>query len=134
MSRRLEQALQRLGQSVQRTLRVHDPANRIVVVSDTGLAVEDALLEETVWSVRWDAIEEIIAFKRDMLTVDDLCLGILPLGGRSYHVCDEDMPGWAEANRALERRFGIRFAEWFPAVAHPAFAENTTVLWRRAGS
>lgn len=134
MSHRLEHALQRLGRSARRTLRVRDHANQVIRVSGIGLAVEDALLEETVWSVRWDAIEEIVAFKRDMLTVDDLCLGFLPLGGRSYHVCDEDMPGWGEVNGALAARFGIRFEEWFAAVAHPPFAQNLTVLWRRAGA
>ena len=134
MSHRLEQALQRLGQSVQRTLRVQDPANRVLLSTDDGLECRDALLDEPVWRMRWDAIEEIAAFKRDLLTVDDLCLAFLPLGSAQYVVADEDMPGWAELNRALVTRFGIRFQEWFPLVAHPPLEQNWTVLWRRAAS
>jgi len=132
MTHRLELALQRLRRRVQRALRIRSHANHALRVSKEGLRLEDLVLGDILWSIRWDEIDEIVAFKRDMLTVDDLCLGFLPHAATEHYVCDEEMPGWTELLEALETRFDIRFVDWFPIVAHPSFAPNWTVLWRSA--
>ncbi|HEX8673541.1 MAG TPA: hypothetical protein VF710_16715 [Longimicrobium sp.] len=105
------------------------PADEQLRVDDAGVELRDERGPSTIWRIGWNEIEEIGAFKRDMLTVDDLCLGFR--GSSGWLVCDEETAGWGEVSDALAVRFGVRFEDWSPLVATPAFAENWVVLWRR---
>lgn len=109
--------------------RGRSPADEQLRVDASGVELRDERDLSTIWRVAWDEIVEIGAFKRDMLTVDDLCLAFR--GSSGWLVCDEEAAGWGELNDALAVRFGVRYEDWSPLVATPAFAENWTVLWRR---
>ena len=82
--------------------------------------------------VTWPQIRQVVAFKRDRLAVDDLCLSIL-VGERRLEV-DEDMPGWEELLGALDSKImGVTpSSEWRPRVVYPPFARNEEVIFRRA--
>jgi hypothetical protein len=83
--------------------------------------------------MQWEAVDEIVAYKRDMIATDDICLGFRARGSDDFYSADEDMPGWVRLQQALRERFGIRREEWLAEVTLPPFATNWTVLWTRAG-
>jgi hypothetical protein len=104
--------------------------NTQLSTDEFGLELRDTRGSRVVWRIRWDELEEIVAFKRDMFTTDHLCLGFRAHGQTEFHVCDEEVAGWPEVNVVLEARYGIRREQWASRVVKPAFVENWTVLWR----
>jgi len=81
--------------------------------------------------VRWEEIAKIVAYKRDLITIDQLCLTIHLHDGTSFEV-QEDIEGfWAWVD-ALEQQLGIG-AQWREAVLKPVFAENKKVIFAREG-
>jgi hypothetical protein len=107
------------------------PPHRRIEVSDTGVRLLSAKSGRVLWAVRWDSVEDIIAYKVDAVIVDHICIGLREHGETRVCVADEDTPGWSELNLTLEKRFGLVQASWFPGVAFPPFAENWTTLWTR---
>jgi hypothetical protein len=80
----------------------------------------------------WNEIEEVIAFKRDLITTDLICLELRSSQGGAI-VVHEEMNGWEEFCGALSRHLdGMPvYEKWWHSIAIPAFETNTTVLWRR---
>ncbi len=126
-------ALDLLRDWLHRKLRIRDPRNRVIRITPDAVTLHDRLLDEELWRVPWSTLEEIVAFKVDAYIVDHICLGFLAEGAGTLWVAVEESEGWKELIAELERRYGVMFEEWFPRVAFPAFKENRTVLWRRAG-
>jgi hypothetical protein len=108
-----------------------DAAQRRLEVTAEGARVWSAKSGRTVWQIRWDVLDEIVAFKADALVVDHICIGFRESDAPSFHVVDEETPGWNDLISELSRRFGVTFESWFESVAFPAFAENRTTLWLR---
>ncbi|WP_426164246.1 hypothetical protein [Sandarakinorhabdus sp. DWP1-3-1] len=80
-------------------------------------------------SVRWDAVQHVVAYKRDLLTVDLLCLAIATSDG--IVEIDEDMAGYAAVEAHLCERLPI-VSDWRLDVLFPAFATNPTTLYPAA--
>lgn len=78
--------------------------------------------------IRWDAVQRINAYKRDLYTVDLLCLAIL--AGEQVVEVDERMEGFEAFDAAMHDALGITPA-WKLDVLFPAFEENTTEIYRR---
>ncbi len=77
----------------------------------------------------WDSVLEIFTFKRDLFTVDLICLGFRIDNEGVYFEIDEEMKGYKELESFLLTRFkGIK-KEWFSDVASPAFETNLVSLW-----
>jgi hypothetical protein len=88
--------------------------------------------EAMIWQIEWASIDEIIAWKRDLLTVDCICMGFAWAGSDVLKIVDEEMIGWDELQAAIEQRLGVKYAEgWWREVAIPAFAENRRIVWKR---
>jgi hypothetical protein len=87
-----------------------------------------------VWHlVRWGDIDEIIAYKRDLMSVDLICAAFsTESGALELH---EEQDGWEELMRVVPDHLkGARsYAEALRDVAFPAFATNKTILYRRTG-
>jgi hypothetical protein len=80
--------------------------------------------------VAWSSIREIIAYKEDRFSVDDICLGFGTDDPNAFSRVTEDYIGYKEFLTELEGRFaGIR-KDWFKEVAFPAFAVNRTTIWQ----
>ncbi len=122
MLQRLASAFRRLNRTVE---------GELLVVTDAGLELRDRRHAHPIWTMGWKALEEVVAFKRDMVTVDDLCLGFRSRGESQFYVCDEETPGWDQVNDALTARYGIQYQAWVAEIMKPPFVENWTVLWRR---
>jgi hypothetical protein len=89
----------------------------------------------TLISVAWADIIRVIAFKRDWLTIDCICLAIVSEDGTTTEV-NEDMTGWEAFTEELPKHLPgtVTKANWFGQVAFPAFATNETQIFARAGS
>lgn len=107
-----------------------EPRFRRLDVTSHGVRLTSSKSGRDLWTVRWDELDEVVAYKVDAAIVDHVCLAFRKRGEDSFHVADEETAGWEELNGALEERFGIEKSRWFGDVALPAFAENWTVLWR----
>jgi len=84
-------------------------------------------------SLAWDETISIKAFKRDLFTVDLICLVIELIDGSGIEV-DEEMNGWDSLVQKLPEYLpGCKsFGEWFEVVAFPAFQLNMTSIFERA--
>ena len=83
--------------------------------------------------VPWSSIRRLMAFKRDLLYYDNICILIEGQDGPLAQI-DEDMVGWRIVMEKLPERLpGMKpWQEWWPTVAFPAFETNATVIWERA--
>ena len=73
-------------------------------------------------------IDGVVFYKRDEITTDLICCDI-ELGGRiwTFH---EEAQGWRELIAHISALPGFR-ADWFSAVANPAFETNRTIAFQR---
>ena len=82
--------------------------------------------------VAWQDTVGIKAFKRDLYTVDLICLSILLKDKKSVEL-NEEMAGWESLVTELPTYLPgcQQFAEWFSAVAYPPFEPNITDIYQR---
>jgi len=82
--------------------------------------------------IAWSDILRVVAFKRDWLTVDCICLAIATTDGTTIEV-NEEMEGWEALTESLPKHLpGSKlWSECFSQVAFPAFATNETVMFER---
>src|SRR6185295_2147472 len=73
--------------------------------------------------IAWSNIVRVVAFKRDLLTVDCICLAFATADGMTTEV-NEEMEGWEALTDALPKYLpgGKGWSEYFTQVAFPAFA------------
>ncbi len=73
-------------------------------------------------------MERAVAFKRDLLTVDCVCI-IFELGESLVEI-DEDMEGYAEVEAEMVAALALP-KDWFAPVIQPPFATNHTQIFPR---
>ena len=78
--------------------------------------------------VKWSEVTQIAAFKRDMLTIDDVWFQFTA-NATPVLICEEQ-PGFAELESEVLALFPSA-ASWRAQVIQPAFATNFTVLYSR---
>jgi hypothetical protein len=84
--------------------------------------------------VLWSEVIEVFAYKMDLFSVDEICVGFRLDDSGTHCWVSEEFRGYKEVVEQLRMRFpGIR-EDWFSDVAFPAFAENRTTLWGRPWS
>jgi len=88
--------------------------------------------DATPLSMNWSEVCKAAAFKRDLFTVDLVCL-FLSGHDRSGLELHEDMKGWKEFIDALPSFLPTCKApeQWFMEVALPAFATNAAEIFSR---
>ena len=98
------------------------------VVDDTrgGYSIGDRFIS------RSDVVE-IVAFKRDLLTIDQLCIGIGvgepdEDGELEREFIEEDNPSYRSVLDDIEAHFQLKEG-WWDDVVQPAFATNWAVIW-----
>jgi hypothetical protein len=103
-----------------------------LVVSSAGLTIAPLRGEPKSLSVPWSDVERVTVFKRDRMTVDEICM-VLEVSGSGALEVNEEMPGWQELVQALPTHLpGARlWDEWFGKVAFPAFTTNPEVVFER---
>ena len=80
--------------------------------------------------VAWRDTIRVEAFKRDLWSVDLICLAIVSSNIKALEV-NEEIEGWDSLVEKLPEYLpGCRtFEEWFHVVAFPAFKTNRTVIY-----
>lgn len=83
-------------------------------------------------TMAWAEVVRARAFKRDLLTVDCICLLLERADGTGVEL-NEEMARWESFVEALPKHLpGCRaWSEWFLAVAFPAFETNETQVYER---
>jgi hypothetical protein len=110
----------------------------LVRYDDLGFTVERSRVGEVVPKttvVRWIDVERVEAFKRDLITIDQVCVGMLFADDWWIQV-DEDIEGFYDFIGALPRHLHgcLPPDRWWREVDLPAFETNRMVLWDRAKS
>lgn len=98
---------------------------------DAGLTCTAFQADGSAQSVhlKWSEVNGVVAYKRDAVTVDLICVGFTTSDGTLE--VNEEMDGWTPLAEALPKHLPgtPSKAEWWDKVAHPAFATNATVLF-----
>jgi Ca2+/Na+ antiporter len=77
----------------------------------------------------WDKIHLITAFKRDLITYDDICLGIEH--EFDFLTISESFPGWDKFKAEIENRFNLIESNWFEEMTNHAFGNNDIILYKK---
>ena len=121
---RLKNRAQSLGQpTVTYTVRHNDRGLTVESFYNDGHLVRNELT--------WAEVDEAIAFKRDCITVDLICIAF---GNESGGVeINEEMPEWNNIVKALPDYLPGCLSQdsWFQQVAVPAFETNPVHIFRR---
>mgnify|MGYP001564957713 CR=1 FL=1 len=96
-----------------------------LIVDDNGFSATDWENQST--ALKWDSIWQIRTYKRDLGTVDEICLEFRTPNG--YLEVWESDQGYKDLVQEIERRFQLEQA-WWSKVAFPAFATNDAILYR----
>ena len=82
-------------------------------------------------NIRWEEIVEIVAFKRDLLTVDLVCFNFRAIrkGENIWILIHEEMKGFDVLTNELQRRLSEFDSDWRDKVIKPAFASSCTTLY-----
>ena len=84
--------------------------------------------------VAWRETVAVKAFKRDLYSVDLICLAFLSMDNRTVEI-DEEMGDWESLVEKLPDYLPgcQKFEEWFSRVAFPPFKPNLTAIYQRKG-
>src|SRR5258708_13638937 len=91
-----------------------------------GFAVDRDGVE--LFRVLWHEVLEIVAFKRDLITTDCVCLAFRPCEGDLYCEVNEEISGFAQLINELPNRFDGILPDWFISCTQPPFPPNYTRL------
>ena len=93
---------------------------------------EDELLslskDQSLKRISWNQIQEVVAYKVDLFTVDDVRLGFISQDGSGVEA-SESMLGWRALRTEVSKRFPEIDPAWEGKIIQPPFAENWTHLW-----
>ena len=82
--------------------------------------------------LRWSEVEEVHAYKRDLLTTDLICLAFKKSGSEEYYEIHEEMAGYHDLLEVLRNRLPKFTLEWMFDVAVPAFETKHQIIWKRS--
>jgi hypothetical protein len=101
--------------------------NRQIICNDSGFTIVEH--GNTLAGASWSEVLEIYAYKQDLFTTDETCLGFRVYEDGTSMMVSEAFVGYRELLTELERRFpGIR-TKWLAEYNFPAFVPNRTTLW-----
>jgi hypothetical protein len=97
-----------------------------IKVKDDGFSIN---LTSGVRDVLWKDIEEINAYKVDLMNIDEIYFDIIL--AETCITITEELEGWSEFTEKLNTIFPTFDKEWFSKVAFPPFETNFITLFKR---
>lgn len=97
-----------------------------VISEDDGFILENKSAQQ---KIRWADIERLIAYKKDLMTTDEICLDII-FDSRQLTI-NEGTPGWDQFVEKTKLAFPGIPKNWDTEITKPAFATNLTILFQR---
>ena len=91
---------------------------------DEGFSI---VLNEVRVRLKWEDLHTALGFKRDLLTVDSICLQLFFSTGITIELYEE-LPGWYQ----FLKRMVLVFPQtkgWEGEIVHPAFATNLRIVY-----
>ncbi len=86
--------------------------------------------EYLIAGVEWIGIEKIVAYKHDLWTTDEICLGLLTdKDANEWLEISEEWDGFVEVVGQIESKFMTIPANWYAEMMVPAFRAKPTVLF-----
>ena len=79
--------------------------------------------------IKWTDIERLVAYKMDLMTVDEIRMDIVWDGWKM--TITEETPGWYQFVERLKAVFPGIPADWDSTIVQPPFATNLAVLYER---
>ncbi len=79
--------------------------------------------------IKWADIERLLAYKRDLMTIDEICMDIIFNNGQT--TITEETPGWYLFVEKTKLVFPGIPKNWDTEIAQPPFATNLTILYQR---
>jgi hypothetical protein len=104
--------------------KFNDPG--IFTYHDDGFEI--ALKEGSV-KLNWDDIDELVAYKADMYTFDEIRMDIV-YGGMAITITEET-PGWHQFVLKTKKVFPSILQDWDSKIIYPPFATNLTELSKK---
>jgi len=89
--------------------------------------------EDEIFSIRWRDVREIVAFKRDLLTSDCVCLAFRVADQDPVVEVNEELEGFILLSDEMMHRFPSISADWLTRVTQPPFAENRQRIYGEPG-
>ena len=80
-------------------------------------------------TILWNEVQEINAYKKDMMVYDLICLDIILKS--SVITIQEEFKGWTEFMIEMSRVFPTINLDWYFNIMNPAFETNFTTLYKR---
>jgi hypothetical protein len=111
---------------VTKTFQERYADNGIFTYDEEGFAIKlkDGISEE----IKWTEIERLVAYKLDLMTIDEICLDIIY---RGYKITiTEETKGWYQFVEKSKLTYNIS-DDWDTNIAYPAFATNLTILYEK---
>ena len=129
LQRFIEEALR--PENVERCQRILEKQFGRLVLDENGFH----LLKDTQRHIalRWADVRTIQTYKRDLLTVDSICIAFEVADDEWIEIRD-DMAGFDDVTLQMEELFSGVPEDWYSVVVLPPFATNERTLWRRDGS
>lgn len=98
-----------------------------ILLHDDGFSLRKG--SDELFSMKWQDIREVVAFKRDELTSDCICLSFRASSGDEYFEVNEEMEGFILLSVEMMRHIPSISPDWFDAVMQPPFATSSTRLF-----
>lgn len=83
------------------------------------------------WNFRWEDVIRIEAYKKDMFSVDLVCLDFFVKSSDLSYRTHEDMKGFPDLRDRMQRHFSSIKNDWWQQVTRPPFAGNHTILYEQ---
>lgn len=86
-------------------------------------------IDKTITEKKWNEIEEINVYKKDLLTVDLICMDIV--FGETYITFTEDTIGWYHLVKKLKEIFTHIPKDWDSEIILPPFETSFKTIYKR---
>ena len=107
--------------------------SREIISTSDGLELH--ALGKLNWSLRWEDVTGVVAYKRDCYSVDQVCVGFRILDDNEhYFVIDEDQLGYRSILNDLDDRTDGAWSNKFNEVILPPFKTCWTEIWVATGT
>jgi len=80
--------------------------------------------------VKWESITQMVGFKIDLLTIDEICLHIEIQKSENLEI-SESTKGWFQFLKKIKEQFPSINKTWEIDIANPAFERNETVIYQK---
>jgi len=113
---------------------IHLLPNGVEIIFHGKRRVFRRKLPDRILTFNWSDVTQVVAFKRDCFTVDNMRLAF-EIDGELVVEIHEDMAGWTDLLDALPGNLpgALPLEVWWAKVAFPPFELCLTKLYTRAG-